>query len=326
MPKGVLENRRITAIPLYAVLMFSLACGKGKENVTLEDQYLGQPLPGIKAEVFAKGIVTTADHEHSRVEFSKDGRMIFWTAMPAPPGSGAQRMFYVERTNEGWSDPAVPGFLQNPTCGSPAFSSSGDAFYYISRDPASPENERPGRQQLWKVERNGTDWEEPRVVEDLLPVVAGTVTMAFCFAVNDNLYIDAGGPGDGGEWSWEIYVREYHGGKYAPPEKLGGGINASRVNWCPFISSDESYIIFSSDRTGPDDFGDLYVSFRDPSGNWTGPVNMGTAVNTNSQERFPSVSPDGKYLFFARNMDETFSDVYWVDAKIIDALKTQTTD
>ena len=48
---------------------------------------------------------------------------------------------------------------------------------------------------------------------------------------------------------------------------------------------------------------------------------MGPAVNTESQERFPSVSPDGKYIFFARHMPETYSDIFWTDAKIIKELK-----
>lgn len=35
-------------------------------------------------------------------------------------------------------------------------------------------------------------------------------------------------------------------------------------------------------------------------------------------KRFPSVTPDGKYLFFCRVSDG--SDFYWVDAKIIEDL------
>jgi Tol biopolymer transport system component len=49
---------------------------------------------------------------------------------------------------------------------------------------------------------------------------------------------------------------------------------------------------------------------------------MGNKINTEGQERFPSVSADGKYLFFARHKDDiTYSDFYWVDAKIIADLK-----
>ena len=48
---------------------------------------------------------------------------------------------------------------------------------------------------------------------------------------------------------------------------------------------------------------------------------MGGKINTDKYERFPSVSPDGKFLFFGRNMPETFGDIFWVDAKVIEDLK-----
>lgn len=303
-----------------APALFS-ACGRENEARALRASYLGQTPPGKTAEVFARGIVTTPDHEHSRIEFSKDGRMLFWAVMPAPPGSADQHMRFVELTEEGWSAPARPVFLDDPNCGSPTFSADGGTFYYVAKPPPSAEGERRRGQSVWEVKRNGTRWEKPRVVSDLLPVFPGKVTMAFCFAGNRNLYFDVGGPDESGEWSWDIYSCEYQNGAYVEPEGLGDGINASRTNWCPFVAADESYLIFSSDRARPEDFGDLYITFRETAGGWTDPVNMGPAVNTGSQERFPSLSPDGKYLFFARNTDETYSDIYWVDAAIIEDLR-----
>jgi hypothetical protein len=43
-------------------------------------------------------------------------------------------------------------------------------------------------------------------------------------------------------------------------------------------------------------------------------------------ERFPRLSPDGKYFFFASNRDKSEGkvgfDYYWIDARIIDELRT----
>lgn len=62
----------------------------------------------------------------------------------------------------------------------------------------------------------------------------------------------------------------------------------------------------------------MCVSFHQTDGSWGVPINLGESINTLDQERFPSVSPDGRYLFFARHADnETYSDIYWVDAGII---------
>ena len=102
---------------------------------------------------------------------------------------------------------------------------------------------------------------------------------------------------------------------------MSHGINDGAASWCPWVAPDESYLIYSSHREGEFGRGDLYINFKDEDGNWTEPVNMGERVNSQMQERFPSVSPDGKFLFFARNMPETFSDIFWVDAKIIEELR-----
>ena len=48
---------------------------------------------------------------------------------------------------------------------------------------------------------------------------------------------------------------------------------------------------------------------------------MGESINTTNQERFPYVSPDGKYLFFTRRNNPNKDDIWWVSTKIIKKLK-----
>jgi Tol biopolymer transport system component len=96
------------------------------------------------------------------------------------------------------------------------------------------------------------------------------------------------------------------------------------LNWTPYVDPDDSYIIFSSNREGEFGEGDLYISFHNKSsGTWSEPVNMGGNINTRAQERFPSVSPDGKYLFFTRWTPDHNQDVYWVSAGIIEKLRAK---
>jgi len=50
---------------------------------------------------------------------------------------------------------------------------------------------------------------------------------------------------------------------------------------------------------------------------------MGPGINTDVHELCPKVTPDGKYLFFNRNHGENGDlKVFWVDAGIIDELKS----
>jgi Tol biopolymer transport system component len=88
----------------------------------------------------------------------------------------------------------------------------------------------------------------------------------------------------------------------------------------PFIEPNERYLLFC--RQSPEGFGktDIYISFRNADGTWTKAINMGSKINTPEEEGFPSISPDGKYLFFCREGKFGFNP-YWVSSKIIEELR-----
>jgi Tol biopolymer transport system component len=58
----------------------------------------------------------------------------------------------------------------------------------------------------------------------------------------------------------------------------------------------------------------LYTSFRSADGAWSAPRKLNDAMNFSGNARFPSISPDGKYLFFCGD-DGNF---YWVDIRVIE--------
>ena len=115
-------------------------------------------------------------------------------------------------------------------------------------------------------------------------------------------------------------------GKYEQPKSLGQQFGIGRYNAHPFIAPDESYIIFDSRREGGYGTSDLYISFRAADGSWGPAINMGDKINTTNAENYPSVSPDGKFLFFDRRIGKRINgekhvDIYWVDAQIIETLR-----
>lgn len=69
---------------------------------------------------------------------------------------------------------------------------------------------------------------------------------------------------------------------------------------------------------------DIYVYFKGKDGTRIKPINLGNAVNSNFHETCPSITPDGKYLFFSRYDEEGgLSDYYWVSTKIIEDLRAK---
>lgn len=56
----------------------------------------------------------------------------------------------------------------------------------------------------------------------------------------------------------------------------------------------------------------LYISYRNQDGSWTQARNLGKPINSRQDENFPSISNDGRHLFYVKN-----GTVYWVGASII---------
>jgi hypothetical protein len=75
-------------------------------------------------------------------------------------------------------------------------------------------------------------------------------------------------------------------------------------------------MIYCAERPDGNGKGDLLISFKDAKGECETAKNMGKAINSQGYEFCPFVTADAKYLFFSRD-----GDIYWVDAKVIDALR-----
>jgi Tol biopolymer transport system component len=89
---------------------------------------------------------------------------------------------------------------------------------------------------------------------------------------------------------------------FTASEKLDENINspkASEIAAC--ISSDGTLLYFASNRAGGLGGTDLYVTHKLPNGKWALPQNLGPEINTPYNEDFPTLSSDGKLLYFSSN-------------------------
>jgi len=88
--------------------------------------------------------------------------------------------------------------------------------------------------------------------------------------------------------------------EWSMPVNLGPVVNSGFADFAPQISTSGLSLYFTSTR--PDSFGgeDLWVSQRASSSDpWGPPVNLGSTINTGSNERSPALSGNGHLLFFA---------------------------
>jgi outer membrane protein OmpA-like peptidoglycan-associated protein len=87
-------------------------------------------------------------------------------------------------------------------------------------------------------------------------------------------------------------------GNWTPPVSLSNNINTASNEGTCTISADGKILIFTSCQ-GRGSFGscDLYISYREGN-DWTLPVNLGPNINSPHWDSQPSLSADGRKLYF----------------------------
>jgi len=97
----------------------------------------------------------------------------------------------------------------------------------------------------------------------------------------------------------DIFYSYYQNERWAKSEPLNKNINTKYWESHASISPDGEHLFFASNKKGGFGEMDLYVTKKDPSGEWGEPVNLGPAINTELNEDHPFLSQDGKVLYFA---------------------------
>ena len=116
----------------------------------------------------------------------------------------------------------------------------------------------------------------------------------------------------GGVGSEDIWFSKLDGGQWSKPENFGEPVNTKTADGVVCFSSDELNMYFASLRKPSIGGADLFVC-RKIEGKWQKVENLGPQVNTRYLETHPSISPDGKFLFFTSGRPGGFggSDI-WV--------------
>jgi len=306
---------------------------------TQSGPYLGQTPPGMVPQVFAPGIVSTELNTRD-IAISPDGQEIYFCVNVA--GYTFSTILVTRQRDGAWSEPEVMEHMQNPSWRNiePCISADGKKFFFMSNRPDQSKNEDKGDEDIWVMERVGDGWGEPTNLG--LPVSSASPEF-FPSLTRDNTLYFTRREESGIEY---IFRSRWRDGKYQAPEKLPEQVNSGQTRFNSFIAPDESYIIVPvygrKDSLGATDY---YVSFRNLDDMWSEPVNMGGKINTpGGSEYSAGVSPDGRYLFFMSSRipprdqwpkeltmeylrqlhagpgcDNT--SVYWVDARVIEALR-----
>ena len=243
-------------------------------------ELLGQPPPGDQPEIFAEGVISFGYHEHD-LTISPSGDEIFFVT-----SSGIHDYYAIIRValeNGRWGQPEIASFSGSGTDSTPAFSADGRVLYFSSRRPRTPGGEPRGDSDIWMVEKAAGGWGEP---VNLGPEVNSDWNELYPSATADGslffqYYEESGSESD-------FYVSRRANGDLGQPEKLAEPLNTEGYESALWVAPDETFALFQSIRLGGHGGVDLYVSYREESGGWSEPLNLGRRI---SSETCPSKVP-----------------------------------
>lgn len=291
-------------------LIFTLflgACNKKTEKseekilITEEETYLGQKPPGLVPEVFQLGSISLEGRYEYGISFSKNLDEVYFSGSKENENAS---IFHSKLNAGKWSNPLKLNFTKGERMNEmePFISLDGQKIYFTAYDLAfSNEN-------TWVVNREGDSWAAAKVLES--PI---NEDLNFYFNQSENgdiFYTNLS--------KNKIYYSPNVDGQYTEIRDLG-----LEFGFHSFISKSQDFILIDGPNKENDnrqDF-DIYVCFKKEDGSWTKPINLGSEVNTEFGETCPSITPDGKYLFFSRyNEEGGLSNFYWVSTEVITRL------
>ncbi len=282
---------------------------------------LGQKPPGTTPVRFAPGIVSTNAIEINGV-FRHDFREFFF----ARQVDGVFTLFRSTLNGATWTAPEALPLFPGGASGvavDMAYSPDGRELFFLGRfKPGVAPLEAP--LDIWVTRYRDGRWTTAETVP--APVSTDASESYPTVAGDGSLYFSSNRPGGLGRS--DIYrAPRLADGSFGTPVNVGSPPNSSETEGDTFVSPDQSYLIFASNRPGGFGRADLYVSFRTADSTWGPATNLGPSINTADTDFCPMVTPDGKHLFFSRTYGggdwktTTDADVFWVDMAVVHRLR-----
>jgi Tol biopolymer transport system component len=285
----------------FITIGLTTGCSRNEKDqpairIEAKNPYLGEAPPGDEPVLFARGIISTPDLIEMGITFSPDGREIYFSRSESPEISSNFSIWVCRERKAGWEEPQVASFSTHRDF-APFMMPDGRRFLFFSQDRSNPEY----KDGTYVTESTEDSWSQPVFYNE-----------AYCItsSMEGNLYFS----GRDENKRDILTFRETDAG-FSEPRDLVGGVNTEAFEAHSYVSPDGSLILFDSLRPSEFEHGAIYVSFRNEDGTWSEASSLGPKINA-THSHIPSLSPDGKYIFFSRE-----NDIWWVSSRVIHELR-----
>ncbi|KGL61737.1 PD40 domain-containing protein [Polaribacter sp. Hel1_85] len=288
------------------ILVFALlsnACNtkkqlsKESDSPTTENLYFGQKPPGLIPEFFAPGIVRNA----SNISFSPNLDEVYFSASKKDEKIS---IYFSKLKGNKWTPVKRANFTNGGKNEElyPFVSPINKRIYFTALDSIFSD------EKIWYINRLEDSWSDAIQLNS---------------PINDDIVFYINQAKNGGLF----YTSISNGKMYYAPNINGEFPEVQEIELefghHGFISPSQDYLLVQ-DRNKQNEKRkdlDIYVCFKDKDGTWTKPISLGNEINSNFNEGSPSITPDGKYLFFGRDEENGTGNLYWVSTEIIEKVR-----
>ena len=237
-------------------------------------------------QIFSPGVISGPANDADPA-FAPDGRSLVFSR------NGV--LMVSTQSGERWSKPEIAPFSGVWMDAQPTMSPDGAFLVFVSNRPLTEGGKAHPGGQLWRVDRQGAGWGQPRLLPASVnpsaniwgPSVAGDGSLYFMDRV----------AGKGPFHIWRAQAKN-GGWDAAQLVKLGGDPAWQEVD--PAVAPDESFLVFSA-KAPNDEHERLFIAFRSGS-TWGPPVDLGESVNGkpgSNDSNEGRLGPDGRTLYFS---------------------------
>jgi len=299
--------KNLYSLFLISITILSIACNKSSNQSgfsNVKDDYLSTSRPNYsKAELFANGLISTGMYERD-LATTLDGNELYYSLFMGDWNT----IMMVKRVDRFWQEPVVADFARDTSFffAEPCLSIDGSKIFFLSSKPRGNETAKPGwsNQNIWFAQRQPDgNWGEAKPLpeqinefDEFYPSLTINGTLYFCRT-------------NAKTGESKILRSQYTNGEYQMPITLPAPINEKGTIFNACIAPDDSYLIGCVTGRDSSDLNraTYMLFFHNSDDTWSNGIDLVKELNLPCPNAISiSISPDGKYLFFASTAKTTF--------------------
>jgi outer membrane protein OmpA-like peptidoglycan-associated protein len=184
---------------------------------------------------------------------------------------------------------------------SPVITPDGRALYFTVANHPQNTDGKKDLGDIWVSLWLGGAWSAPIHAGNVINDVSCNSVAGFSADGNRLFLLNHFGKSGGAASTQGIAVSKRTDSGWSTPENISIPYFLNRsAKLTGMINQEENVFIFAADGYNTKGVEDIYVSLKKED-RWTEPINLGSVINSPSQELSPSISADGKTIYFASN-------------------------